>query len=586
MALSTSPKHISRRNSHRHRKAGAVKAILIIFLCLLVIAGFWFLSQLGPRDVDYATLQSDRKELTPEVLALQEESIRLEAEFEEILTIRDPVPEDIALFKQALEKQVAFLNSVDRVDSAAYSRKVQMEERYQNLASARLFEESLAAEQKAESLSASREYTEARDLYVTAFEKQDIINEEFPLSDAYNVSRLTRLDRQARYLAAEPIFQKSLEFEKEADAAIEAADWPAAQSALTEAMKLQDQLNREFRGTNQASVARHERLRIKQVGIESGRDNVKIVETVRLADKARAGGDQLLAAEYYRDAARMQAALNEEFPDSPYASSEKVSNLERKSQTAESYELGRRIERDIDEVEALLASGDTFRAIELIVGLRADVDQMQASYPRSLLNDPDLQQKVRYLNLIKDDIGFIQERINDALLPIPEVADWRMLRSEVSQALYSVIMGTNPSRNQGDERPVDSVSWKEAKQFCERLGWILGTEVRLPTENEFRNALGKLRYVVLEDRVWSAENTDRTSRPIARKEPFVNGFYDLLGNVSEWLESVDRFESEDARHIGGSAQDRLDAIFSVPLRDAGRSERNRLIGFRVVVKQI
>jgi len=144
-------------------------------------------------------------------------------------------------------------------------------------------------------------------------------------------------------------------------------------------------------------------------------------------------------------------------------------------------------------------------------------------------------------------------------------------------------MGTNPSRNQGDVNPVDSVSWTEAKSFCERLSWIVGKEVRLPTENEFRQALGPLRYVVLENHVWSVSDADGVAQPVGTKEPFASGFYDLLGNVSEWLESIDRFESEDARHIGGHAQDRIEAIFTVPMRSAPRGERNRLTGFRVVV---
>ena len=68
-----------------------------------------------------------------------------------------------------------------------------------------------------------------------------------------------------------------------------------------------------------------------------------------------------------------------------------------------------------------------------------------------------------------------------------------------------------------------------------------------------------------------------------RGAAFVSGCFDLLGNVSEWLESADRFENENARHIGGHAQDRLEAIFTVPVRDAPRSGRNRMTGFRVVM---
>jgi len=234
-------------------------------------------------------------------------------------------------------------------------------------------------------------------------------------------------------------------------------------------------------------------------------------------------------------------------------------------------------------LKRFLSERRTYEAAEVIVALRRDIKHMQNAFPRSSLNDEELEVKVRYLNLVQSDLGYIQDRVYDALLPVPGEGGLRMLRTELPQALYAIMMGTNPSRNQGDVNPVDSVSWTEAKSFCERMSWILGKEVRLPSENEFRQALGRLRYVVLEEHVWSILDADGVAQPVGKKAPFASGFYDLLGNVSEWLESGDRFDSEEARHIGGHAQDRLESIFSVPMRSAPRGERNRLTGFRIVV---
>ena len=112
----------------------------------------------------------------------------------------------------------------------------------------------------------------------------------------------------------------------------------------------------------------------------------------------------------------------------------------------------------------------------------------------------------------------------------------------------------------------------------------MGKSVRLPRENEFRLALGRLRYVVLENHVWSGSDADGVARAVATKQAFDSGYFDLLGNVSEWLESEDRFDSELAKHIGGHAADSLEAIFTVPMRDSPRNERNRMTGFRFVVE--
>lgn len=569
-----------------HRNTGAVKRVflvlLVIILCVGVLAGAWFLTKLGPQTVDYRTINRD-VEVSEEVLALKKRSLELEAQFEEVLAIRDANTTDIKLLKEALDLQVEYLDKYPGVDSEAASRRINLRKRYQDLAANGLLEDSHQLEQEAQELATAENYELARVKYHEAYQRQKTINEDFPLSSAYNIGRATRLQRQGRYLTAQPLFERSQEAEAEADAFIEKYDWGNAEERLQVAIAIQDDLNREYRGTNQASVARLEQLRIKLVGIRSGQSYLEVERVAKLADASSAEGENLEAASLYLEASRLQKLLNEEYMDSLYASSERVAEFLRKAQTAESFELGLEIERNHDYLKELLASRRTYEAAEVIAALRRSIKQMEEAYPRSSLNDEELQVKVRYLNLVQNDLGFIQDRVYDALLPIPEAEEWRMLRTEVPQALYSLIMGTNPSRNQGDLNPVDSVSWTEAKTFCERLSWILGRSVRLPTENEFRQALGRLRYVVLEDHVWSVSASGGISQPVSNKQAFASGYFDLLGNVSEWLESMDRYENEDARHIGGHAQDRLEAIFTVPIREAPRGERNRMTGFRFVV---
>ena len=572
--------------SRRSHETSGLKRFMVALLIFSASAGvlalFWFLSQLGPKEVDYRKL-STNVEISVEAKAMREQSIELEAQFEEVLAIRPATPEDVLLLKRALDLQAQYVDSIPGYNTEASQRLENLEKRYQDLSAEYLLAESKELESEAQALANDQQYLEARDKYQKAFEFQQTINEEFPLSTVYNVGRATRLQRQARYLTAEPLLRQSLKLEQDADVFIAKNEWEPAADLLNQAMRIQQRLNREYRGTNQASVSRLERLKVKLVGMESGQDHLDIEEMADLADASRAKGEMLEAASLYVEVARLQKQLNEAFPDSPYASSERVAEFQRKSQTAQSFELGLEIERNHDLLKRLLSERRTYEAAEVIVALRRDIKQMEEAFPRSSLNDEELQVKVRYLNLVQNDLGYIQDRVYAALLPVPDAEGLRMLRTEVPQALYNLIMGTNPSRNQGDVNPVDSVSWTEAKSFCERLSWIVGKEVRLPTENEFRQALGPLRYVVLENHVWSVSDADGVAQPVGTKEPFASGFYDLLGNVSEWLESIDRFESEDARHIGGHAQDRIEAIFTVPMRSAPRGERNRLTGFRVVV---
>ncbi len=580
---------IFKKSPHRrlsHEKSAFKRFVLVVLMLLGavgILAGFWFLSQLGPKQADYRAVKQDVV-VPDEVKALKKQSIELEAQFEEMLAMRKAEPGDVDLLKRALDLQVQYLSEITMVDSDAVKRRDNLRKRYQDLAASSLQERSQQLEAEAEELAAANDYEGARAKYREACADQNKINEEFPLSVAYNIGRSTRLERQARYLTAEPLYQRSLEMEQAADELLAAHEWDKAEERLRQTISIQDQLNREYRGTNRASVSRLEQLRVKLVGIRSGQSYLEVERVSNLADASRVAGENLEAASLYQEAARLQRQLNEQYRDSPYASSERVAEFQRKSQTAESFELGLEIERNRDRLKRLLSERRTYEAAEVIAALRRDIKQMEEAFPRSSLNDEELQVKIRYLNLVQNDLGFIQDRVYGALLPIPDEDGWKMLKTEVPQALYSLIMGTNPSRNQGDLNPVDSVSWIEAESFCERLSWIMGKPVRLPTENEFRQALGRLRYVVLEDHVWSVSTSGGVAHPVGQKEPFASGFYDLLGNVSEWLESVDRFETEDARHIGGHAQDRLEAIFTVPVREAPRGERNRMTGFRFVVE--
>lgn len=556
---------------------------LVLLLAALVLGGAWVLSKMGPRNVDTRALAVST-EIPEELLEYKDKSIELEGQFEEILTLRRPLPEDIELIRQARDFQKRYVDGINSADAGATKRLNELDQLYQDVASEGLHELSRELESEAQALAENKEYEAARDKYREAYTLQDQINQRFPRSKAYDVSRATALDRLARFISAEPLLQSSLELESQAEAFIASRDWEDAEEKLAQAIAIQDQLNREFRGTNQASVARLERLEVKLVGIQSGQSHVEVEELAAFAAKHQAEGKNLEAARLYLEAARMQRQLNETYRESPYASSEIVAEYQRKAETAESFELGRTIERNHNLLKKLLSERRTLEAADVIVRLRQDIKQMKDTYPRSSLNDEELQVKVRYLNLVQSDLGFIQDRVYDALLPIPEEEDWLILRTEVSQALFSLIMGTNPSRNPGDVNPVDSVSWIEAKRFCERLSWIMGKPVRLPTENEFRASLGRLRYVVLEEHVWSLSDADAVTQPIGKKTPFSSGCYDLLGNVSEWLESVDRFDTEDARHIGGHALDPLETIFTVPVREASREERNRMTGFRIVLQ--
>ena len=108
-----------------------------------------------------------------------------------------------------------------------------------------------------------------------------------------------------------------------------------------------------------------------------------------------------------------------------------------------------------------------------------------------------------------------------------------MGQTEVTQDAYvRVTHKPNPSRFQGGDRPVESLSWDEANAYCAAAG------LRLPTEAEWeyaaRAGTAEARYGKLDDIAWYEANSSNTTHSVATKLPNPWGLYDMLGNVWEW----------------------------------------------------
>ena len=145
---------------------------------------------------------------------------------------------------------------------------------------------------------------------------------------------------------------------------------------------------------------------------------------------------------------------------------------------------------------------------------------------------------------------FEQQNPNKEEMPTHQVtlSSYYIGETEVTQALWQAVMGSNPSHLKGNNLPVERVSWKECQIFINKLNSLTQQNFRLPTEAEWefaaRGGNKSCGYQYsggdeLSDVAWYKHNCGERTHPVKTKFPNELGIYDMTGNVWEWCSDWD-----------------------------------------------
>jgi len=123
---------------------------------------------------------------------------------------------------------------------------------------------------------------------------------------------------------------------------------------------------------------------------------------------------------------------------------------------------------------------------------------------------------------------------------------FQILKYEVTQAQWEVVMGSNPSHFDSDNKPVETVSWDDCQSFISRLNELDPDHIyRLPTEAEWEYACRAGSTTIysygddsaqLGQYAWYDDNSNDKTHPVGEKKPNTWGMYDMHGNVLEWCQ--------------------------------------------------
>ncbi|MEN8791493.1 MAG: SUMF1/EgtB/PvdO family nonheme iron enzyme [Lentimonas sp.] len=195
---------------------------------------------------------------------------------------------------------------------------------------------------------------------------------------------------------------------------------------------------------------------------------------------------------------------------------------------------------------------------------------------------------------------------------------------EMTQSKFVEIMDRNPSEFVGLQRPVEGVTWADAKLFCQLLtqdeesaGRLpQGYVYRLPTEAEWEYMaragmttafsfggeadpkFGNFRGVYpISRNEATAAATHYGTLPVGSYQANAFGLYDMHGNVQEWtldyyngrhpggrlVDPAPRIEGSRIAVRGGSWEDFATAVRSAVRKEVRPDTRASSLGFRVVL---
>lgn len=177
----------------------------------------------------------------------------------------------------------------------------------------------------------------------------------------------------------------------------------------------------------------------------------------------------------------------------------------------------------------------------------------------------------------------------------------------VTQALWTAITKSNPSRFPGATRPVERVSWHDCQSFMQRLARrIDGLALVLPTEAEWEYACraGTQTPCSFGDSITSSdaryyESEGSGTTGVASYAANAWGLYDMYGNVWEWcfdgkrqyeesmaVDPVGATDESASRVVrGGGWYDYAQYVRSASRYPVERGDRDNGLGFRCALVQ-
>jgi formylglycine-generating enzyme required for sulfatase activity len=190
--------------------------------------------------------------------------------------------------------------------------------------------------------------------------------------------------------------------------------------------------------------------------------------------------------------------------------------------------------------------------------VRLPPGEFDLGVPQSEANAGDAERPVRHIRITKP---FYLGTTEVSQRQYREVMKGRHIRDELffsgtpaePQIQHREVIGEHLTSFQGDDLPVEGLTFVQTRRFCDTLSEKIGVSVSLPTEAQWEYACraGTKTPYYSGDKIedlnaiaWFEKNSNDATHPVGLKAPNRWGLYDMLGNV--WEPCSDRLSNYDS----------------------------------------
>lgn len=512
--------------------------------------------------------------------SLVEISKKKEAAFEEIKLNKAEINiTDLGLLDDAV-KALEQYNEIEPSDNEQAQRLEEMHRRQHAIHAEMLRAIAKQAEASAQEDSTAEGEVAQFELS-KALEAEREIDQKWYFSGLVDKGKITQLETRIRRIKALPIWQKTRALELQAEGFFKEKKLNEAEDCLKEAMRLEVEFNEKYRDVLNTEFNRQEKLNGRYETIRSYPLQI-IVENIEKDASASEGlNDWKKATSQWEEAASQVGRIINDYPASAFADRKHVTDLIKRRNCARAHPEIETIQKEMIGMRQMLQGLQVDAAVTKARALLARMNSVEMNNPGALPADSPMVQEVDYLSKHVGTLQVLLPALDRLMLPIPGSSSCRMLKHEVAQSFYSLVVGKNPSAVVRGTSPVESVTYDDAAQFCKQLSWITGKTVRLPKLAEVMAAAGDLSTAPARGKAWTFDSTDGlTVMEVATSQPNATGFYDIIGNVEEWIGS--EAESSVATVVGGNVN--WVPTAGLPQRQTQKKERSRTLGFRFVIE--